>query len=99
MDETTQKGGAQTPPPLAGQPKTPPEKNVVVAGAHSNAALRVGDLGEGKRRTPAQSLLAAFLPNRAVSPMTMRLIVAVELAAALAIWLLSPFKVLPRPDE
>ena len=41
----------------------------------------------------------SFCPNRAVSPMTMRLIAVVEIVIALVIWLNSPFKVLPRPDE
>jgi NitT/TauT family transport system permease protein len=44
-------------------------------------------------------LLSAFLPNRVVSPMAIRLLVAGEIAIALGIWINSPFKVLPQPGE
>jgi len=47
----------------------------------------------------AHSLLAMLSPNRILSPGAMRVIVIVEAAIALLIWLNSPFKVLPRPDE
>jgi len=45
------------------------------------------------------SLWAAFLPNQAVSPGVMRLIVLVEIAIAVALWWNSSFQVLPRPNE
>jgi NitT/TauT family transport system permease protein len=67
-----------------------------VPGARSSDAMRVGSLGRRQQRHPAW---AAFLPNRVVSANTMRLIAIVEAAIALLIWLDSPFKVLPRPDE
>lgn len=78
-------------------PETPTE-TVTVAGADGNAALRVGDLTR-RRPNALSNFAAAFLPNRAVSPGVMRLIVAVEIAVALLIWFFSPFKALPRPDE
>ncbi len=75
--------------------------NVLVAGAHGNAALKVGDLLPGQERKPhaAGRWMDIFLPNRAVSRGTMRLIVLVEAAIALLIWIRSPFKVLPLPGE
>ncbi len=46
-----------------------------------------------------QELAAAFLPNRAISPLTLKILALVEAVIALLIWFASPFKVLPRPDE
>ncbi|HVT04285.1 MAG TPA: nitrate ABC transporter permease [Thermoanaerobaculia bacterium] len=40
-----------------------------------------------------------ILPNRTISSAVMRTIIAVQVAIAFAIWILSPFKVLPRPAE
>jgi NitT/TauT family transport system permease protein len=40
-----------------------------------------------------------FLPNRVISRKTLWIIIAFQLAAFLAIWIFSPFKVLPQPDE
>src|SRR5438874_1970814 len=73
----------------------------LVAGADGSTALTVGDLPPRVRRGrhPLQSLADAFSPNRAVSPATMRAIIVVEALIALALWIRSPFKVLPRPDE
>lgn len=42
---------------------------------------------------------AAFAPNRAVSRTTVQVLIAVEAALAVALWWLSPWAVLPRPDE
>jgi len=74
---------------------------VVVAGAHKDDALRVGDLGvrEKPRRTPLGAVTEIFLPNRVVAPTTMKIIAGVEIAIALLIWINSPFKVLPQPGE
>jgi len=47
----------------------------------------------------ANSPAAAFLPNRVVSPAVMRIIIAGQIVAALAIWWFAPLRVLPRPDE
>jgi NitT/TauT family transport system permease protein len=67
-----------------------------VPGVRSGDALAVGDRG---KRQSERTWLNALLPNRAVSPMVMRIIVAVEVAIFLIVWLNSPFKALPRPDE
>lgn len=81
-------------------PATPAD-SVVVAGADGSRALDVGDLGprQKPRRSLGQEIAAVFLPNRAVSGNTMGLVIAAQVAVALLIWLNSPFKVLPRPDE
>src|SRR5947209_20544443 len=60
--------------------------------------------GEGAATAPhrpglAGTLFAGFLPNRVVSCGTMRIIIAGEILLALLVWLNSPFRVLPRPDE
>src|SRR5438552_4074252 len=98
MSESTDKSGGQT---TADKPAEKAAPKTVVAGADGSDALKVGDLKpkRGTRESPMQHTLAAFLPNRAVSPNAMRIIIAVEIAVALLIWLNSPFKVLPRPDE
>ncbi len=72
-----------------------PPKGVLVAGADGNAALKVGDRGARRHAT----VWDAFLPNRILSPGAMQVIVWAEVAIALLVWLRSPFKVLPRPDE
>jgi NitT/TauT family transport system permease protein len=45
------------------------------------------------------NVLSAFVPNRAISRNTLRLIVAFQLAIVLLIWINSPFRVLPQPME
>jgi NitT/TauT family transport system permease protein len=77
--------------------KPPATSRRVVAGAHGSDALKFGDLTERKkqRRDP----YAIFLPNRVVSPTTMKMIITVEVLIALAVWFKSPFKVLPQPGE
>lgn len=45
------------------------------------------------------SLWDVFLPNRVVSSGVMRIVIVFQVALFLIIWLNSPFKVLPRPDE
>ncbi|MGV3617784.1 MAG: ABC transporter permease [Fimbriimonas sp.] len=67
-----------------------------VPGVRSSDALKVGDRGKLQSE---RTWLNAILPNRAVSPTVMRIIVAVEVAIFLIVWLNSPFKALPRPDE
>jgi NitT/TauT family transport system permease protein len=44
-------------------------------------------------------VLSAFVPNRAISRNTFRLIVLFQVAVLLLIWINSPFKVLPQPME
>ncbi|HKV13041.1 MAG TPA: nitrate ABC transporter permease [Thermoanaerobaculia bacterium] len=46
-----------------------------------------------------KDITSAFAPNRAISPMTLRIIVAAQVAVFLLIWINSPFPVLPQPDE
>lgn len=46
-----------------------------------------------------RNVLAAFVPNRAISANTLRIIVAFQVAIVLLIWINSPFRVLPQPDE
>jgi NitT/TauT family transport system permease protein len=43
--------------------------------------------------------ISAFVPNRAVSRNTMRILIAGQVAVALLIWINSPFPVLPQPGE
>lgn len=96
MSETSEKGG------------TPAAAAVVGPGATQPAPAQ--DIGQrvgpaplsGKQRprmSVGQTALAAFLPNRAISPGAMRIIIGVEVIVALVLWLNSPFRVLPRPDE
>ena len=44
-------------------------------------------------------LVAAFSPNRTISRMTLRILIAVQVGVVLAIWFSSPFPVLPKPGE
>jgi NitT/TauT family transport system permease protein len=46
-----------------------------------------------------KNLAHAFLPNRAISPNALRIIVAFQAALLLLLWINSPFKVLPQPME
>ncbi len=69
----------------------------MVAGAHGNDALKFGDLTERKKQR--KDPYAVFLPNRVVSPTTMKMIIAVENAIALIVWIKSPYKILPQPRE
>lgn len=43
--------------------------------------------------------LAAFLPNQAISPTTFRVIIFIQVVIALAIWIASPFELLPKPGD
>lgn len=71
---------------------------MIIAGAHSSDALHVGDLTR-KQKPRGHRFWNAFLPNRAISSHTLRLIIGVEVLLALTLWIFSPFKVLPQPDE
>lgn len=46
-----------------------------------------------------RDITGAFVPNRAISPMSLRIIIAFQVAIVLLIWINSPFPVLPQPDE
>lgn len=50
-------------------------------------------------RRIVSAILQAFLPNRVISRQTLWIIVAFQVAVFLTIWIYSPFKVLPQPDE
>ncbi len=84
-----------TDPTAAGKAVSEAVNKALVAGADGGAALRVGDKG-ARRHGNAWD---AFLPNRILSPGAMQIIIWAEVALALLLWLRSPFKVLPRPDE
>ena len=77
----------------------PAQREVVVPGGKDQAPE--GDLTprQDLKKKSVPEFVAAFLPNRAVSPMTFRVIVLIQLAAFLLVWLNSPFKVLPTPME
>lgn len=45
------------------------------------------------------AIAESFLPNRVISRQTLWIIVVFQAAVFLAIWIYSPFKVLPQPDE
>lgn len=52
-----------------------------------------------KRERSKLNLLRAFLPNEALSRPTMHLIIVIQVVIFLLIWINSPFKILPRPNE
>ena len=100
--ESSNTPGGEKPSPLATntEESVPVVEKPLVAGAHGSDALRVGDIGPRQKRTHEVSpFVRIFLPNRAVSASTMGLLILVEAAIALMIWIFSPFKVLPRPLE
>ena len=102
MNPTTDKADAATPPSpvTGGTAGGAAEQNAVVEGGRTR--VMTGDLSKRQRppgRSPLRALAAAFLPNRAVSAATMRLIVGVQIAAVLLVWINSPFRVLPQPGE
>lgn len=92
-------------PEIPSQEKLSPDGTP--SGAHQTDALHVGDLqprdikesgrSAKSRRTPP--FFNAFLPNRALGPTAMGVIIAVEVLIFLALWVTSPFKVLPQPGE
>jgi NitT/TauT family transport system permease protein len=87
MAEPAESGAIRSKPPAESQtaaPAAPTEPSAAAASHHPSVA---------------GTLLAAFLPNRVVSRGTMRIVIAAEVLLALLVWLNSPFRVLPRPDE
>jgi NitT/TauT family transport system permease protein len=78
----------------------PSKPKLVVTGVHGGGdALRVGDLPSKPKPSFASKLGDVFLPNKAVSANTLRLIIAIQVAAFVVLWLNSPFKVLPKPSD
>lgn len=102
MIDEKQKGDAGASPDLQAQEDTS-KKAAHVPGSTGGDAFRVGDMSRAdlpaRKGGQVPGFLAAFMPNRAVSGVTMQLIIAVQVALALVVWITSPFKVLPRPDE
>jgi NitT/TauT family transport system permease protein len=100
MDKPTDPGGsAASPTPPIETASAASSNPVVIAGAHSSEALKVGDLPARRSHSLARAFFDIFLPNRAVSPLTLRLIILVEIMIALLVWINSPFRVLPQPGE
>jgi NitT/TauT family transport system permease protein len=101
VEDKREEGGVQTPPDTVKDPADVTTPKVNVVGADGSMALDVGDLGprQKPRPGPLGQVAAAFMPNRAISGGAMRIIIVVQIVIAFLIWLNSPFKVLPRPDE
>ncbi|MDQ2730980.1 MAG: nitrate ABC transporter permease [Armatimonadota bacterium] len=93
------KSGPAAPPITENDAGLAQQSKVVVAGADGSHALSYGDRPPAPGRSKLQAILDVFRPNQAVSGRTMSVIIAVEVVIALLVWLNSPFKVLPRPDE
>lgn len=68
---------------------------VLVPATHSSAALQVGD----RKPRKSEGMLALFLPNRSVPLSLLLLVGLVEGALFVALWLLNPYDVLPKPLE
>ncbi len=81
----------KTPSPVSEKDGSP----VLVTGAHSSAALQVGDRKPKRSDGP----FAVFLPNRRASMPILLIVGLVEAALFLLLWILSPYKVLPQPME
>jgi NitT/TauT family transport system permease protein len=82
----------------------PVEVAVAPAGAAPTAEAPAATVTPGREEPPGwrralADLGEAFLPNRAVSAATMRLIIAAQVLLVLLLWARSPFQVLPRPGE
>ena len=74
------------------------------AGGGAEAALPASPavnapLPERSAPTLASELASALSPNAVLSSGALRLLIAVELVLALAVWFASPFEVLPTPPE
>ena len=82
--------------PVTGSDGSPSKGSpVLVSAAHSSDALKVGD----RKPKSSEGPLALFLPNRRISLPLLLIVGFVEAALFLALWLLSPYKVLPQPME
>lgn len=102
MENRTEKGGVATAEPATPSAASPAAASdaPIVAGARTQVIK--GDLSRRQRQpgqTPVRGFLAAFSPNRAVSRGTMSVLIALQVAIALALWVTSRFDVLPRPGE
>src|SRR5689334_4189212 len=52
---------------------------------------------ERPKQSPFRALLRAFMPNEALSRPTMQMLIVVQFAIFILIWINSPFLILPRP--
>lgn len=52
-----------------------------------------------QKRSVSNSLLDIFKPNRTVNSGVMRILIAIQIAVVVLIWVASPYKALPRPGE
>jgi NitT/TauT family transport system permease protein len=86
-------------PAGAPAPADPGEKKVVVAGVHSSDALKVGSMSAKPKASALSTVLDVFRPNRVISRQTLWLLIAIQVAVVIGIWLNSPFEVLPKPGE
>jgi len=86
-----QKPKMKTPSPVSEKDGSP----VLVTGAHSSAALQVGDRPAKRSDGP----FAVFLPNRRVKMPVLLAVALIEAALFLLLWIFSPYKVLPQPME
>jgi NitT/TauT family transport system permease protein len=102
MGERTDQGGVQTQPPAEGD-KAGSVSPTQAGTGEAAVALRGGSENKKSQRRSRASLtsnlIAALLPNRVISAGAMRIIVGVEVIIAMVLWLNSPFRVLPRPEE
>ncbi len=80
-----------SPDPAAPEGGSPP----LITGAHGNAAMRVGNYKPTRDFSP----LDIFKPNRLIPKPVLWGMALVELFLALALWSISPYKVLPQPGE
>lgn len=70
----------------------------------ADAELAASDPGAVSNPTPYipkryANFWEVFLPNRLISPSTIKIMVGFQVVFFLIVWLYSPFKVLPRPGE
>lgn len=56
-------------------------------------------VNESNPRKKISGLVHAFSPNRVLSRTSLQIIIGIQIAAFLLLWIASPFKVLPRPGE
>jgi NitT/TauT family transport system permease protein len=79
-------------------PAADPESGQTVVAGGTTRTMH-GDVGQRQRSYAWRPHVAIFLPNRAVSRSTFRILILVEAALALLLWWFSPYKILPKPDE
>ena len=83
----------------AGEPTSAEPEPRKLPGVHSSDALKVGSAPSKPKANVFRKVLDVFMPNRVVSKQTMGLLITIQVAMAIGIWLNSPFEVLPKPQE